>query len=74
MNINLLKLFELCSKHQINFTYITKSEISKNQITYTVTKDGGNKNNLTVNLVDIYDKNLSELIDNKIKELEDIFQ
>lgn len=68
MNINLLKLFELCGKHEITFKYKINEDATKNEIIYNETKKI-----LVVTLVDHKDINLSVLVDEKIKELENIF-
>jgi hypothetical protein len=47
MNIKLLKLFELCSKHKISFIYKTKEQ-TKNSIEFNLNEKTGKGSYITI--------------------------
>jgi hypothetical protein len=67
MTDKLNKLFEVCGVNNFEFTY--QKEGDKNFITHSL-----NPNVILVNIINIEDVDLEKLLDDKIKELEEIFK
>ena len=67
MTDKLNKLFEICGINNFEFTY--QKEGDKNFITHSL-----NPNVILVNIISIEDADLEKLLDDKIKELEEIFK
>ena len=65
MNEKLFELFNFCSKNNIDFNYET-SEDGKNEITHIINK---NERVIMIKIVDPEEKNLNQMIDNKINEI-----
>ena len=65
----LIELFEYCSKNKIDFHYLLDDDANKNSIVY-------NKKNkiLTVRLPDLKDDTFDNKIDEKLKELKQLFE
>lgn len=67
MNNKINRLFEVCGINNFEFTY--QKEGDKNFITHSL-----NPNKIIVNIINVEDVDLEELLDNKIKELEETFK
>lgn len=67
MTDKLNQLFEVCGINDFEFTY--QKEGDKNFITYEL-----EPNKILVNISDIDDVELEKLLDDKIKELKEIFK
>ena len=67
MNEKLNKLFKVCGINNFEFTYQKDGE--KNFINHSLSP-----NKILVNISDVEDVELEKLLDDKIKELEELFK
>lgn len=69
MNVNLVKLFELCGKYKIDFVYQTQKG-DKNTIEFENKKE----KRVIVTINNPHDEKLKTYIDTRIAEIENIFK